>query len=101
MRKIINGKKYDTETATIVCTTDNGRPRTDFQFCMETLYLKKTGEYFLQGEGGAASKYAELHCGYNTSGERLIPFTLEDAKAFVEEHGSVEDYEMLFGEVEE
>ena len=31
MKKIINGKKYDTDTATAVCEWDNGLPNSDFK----------------------------------------------------------------------
>ena len=44
MNKVINGKKYDTDTATFICSDGrlnyNGCTR-----CIE-LYKKKTGEYF-------------------------------------------------------
>ncbi len=41
MKKIINGKKYDTETATRLADWNNGG------YCKETLYQKHTGEYFM------------------------------------------------------
>lgn len=52
MKKIINGKKYDTETAGLICEHDNGRSWTDFYFYKECLYKKKTGEFFIHEEGG-------------------------------------------------
>ena len=45
MKKIINGRKYDTETAKEIGYWSNGYPCSDFNHCEETLYLKKTGEY--------------------------------------------------------
>ena len=56
MKKIINGRKYDTETAKEIGYWSNGYPCSDFNHCEETLYLKKTGEYFLYGEGGALTE---------------------------------------------
>ena len=53
MQKIIRGKKSDTDTAKEVCCYSNNLPFGDFDWIQETLYVKRTGEYFLQGKGGA------------------------------------------------
>lgn len=58
MKKIINGKKYDTETANAVGAYANSGRWCDFTHYEETLYQKRTGEYFLHGEGGPMTKYA-------------------------------------------
>ena len=48
MKKVIRGRVYDTETAQeIGSTCGGGENRTDFHYWEETLYKKKTGEYFL------------------------------------------------------
>ena len=64
--------------------------------------IKKTGEFFLYGEGGAMSKYTKS-CGDNswTGAEEIIPMTEEEARKWVEKHGDGDDYEEIFGEVEE
>lgn len=51
MKKIINGKKYDTETATSVGEYSSNYACSDYKHYDETLYKKKTGEFFLYGEG--------------------------------------------------
>lgn len=101
MKKIINGRKYDTETAKEVGYWSNGYPCSDFNHCEETLYLKKTGEYFLYGEGGALTEYARSVCGGSTGGSRIIPMTEDGAKEWAMEHLECDEYEALFGEVEE
>lgn len=58
MKKIINGKVYDTETAKILGTWSSPVFVTDFSYYTETLHQKRTGEFFLFGEGGPMSKYA-------------------------------------------
>lgn len=85
VKKIINGKMYNTETAREVACYSNNVSVTDFSFYIERLYKKKTGEYFLYGRGGAASKYSES-AGQNcwTGGYRIIPFTINDAKGWME-----------------
>ncbi len=101
MKKIINGKVYDTSTAQAVCTWDNG-VYGDINSVEETLYLKRTGEYFLLGEGGARTQYATA-CGDNSwaGGSMIIPLSWEAAREWAEEHMTSEDYEAAFGAVAE
>ena len=101
MKKIINGKKYDTETAGLICRHDNGRIGSDFYYYKECLYKKKTGEFFIYEEGGAASCVAEMHNGFSCGGSRINPISESEAMCFVEKYGTAETYESLFGEVEE
>lgn len=101
MKKIINGKKYDTETAEKVGSWNNGLSSNHFNNCSETLYRKKTNEFFLYGEGGAASKYAGYNYNSSWGSDKIIPMTLNEAKTWVEEHMDGDEYESLFGEVEE
>lgn len=102
MKKIINGKVYDTTTAERVGGWSNNCSTGDFNYCSEELYQKRTGEFFLFGEGGPRSKYA-VSCGNNDwgYGKRIIPLTYEAAQKWAEEHLSAEGYEAIFGEVVE
>jgi len=101
MKKIISGKRYDTDTAKKV-GYDSYSNRRDFNFWAETLYRKNTGEFFLHGEGGARSRYA-VTVGQNqwSGGEKIIPLSVEAAQAWAEEHLDAEEYEKIFGEVTE
>lgn len=101
MKKIINGKRYDTDTATQVAEWESGYPN-DFSYFCETLYKKRTGEYFIFGHGNAASKYA-TSAGNNTwaGGSALIPLTYDSAREWAENHMDADDYEAEFGEVSE
>lgn len=102
MKKIINGKVYDTEKATEVASWSNGGSWRDFRHIEETLYRKKTGEFFLFGEGGPMTQYAKS-CGQNewTGGELITPMTYAAAQKWAEEHLDGNDYEAIFGEVVE
>ncbi len=102
MKKIINQKRYDTNTAKKCAEWENTPYVTDFHHISETLYQKQTGEFFLHGEGGPASKYAES-AGLNswTGGERIMPMSYTEAQKWAEEHLNGEDYEKIFGDVEE
>ena len=100
MKKIINGKVYDTASAKLVGEWDNGRYGRDFGRCAEDVYQKRTGEFFLHGSGGPMSKYSVSY-GDNEwgGGERIIPLTYTAAQKWAEEHLSGEDYEPIFGEI--
>lgn len=100
MKKIIGGKRYDTETAEYIGEGNNGYQCTDFHWFEESLYRKRTGEFFLHGEGGPLSKYARAVGSTRYGDEKLVPITLDEAKAWVEEYLDADDYERLF-EVEE
>lgn len=101
MKLIRNGKKYDTDTARKLGTWSNFLSRRDIGWCEESLYRKKTGEYFLHGEGGPASRYAERFQNSRISGEAIIPLTYEQARSWAEEHLDADEYEDIFGEVAE
>jgi hypothetical protein len=101
MKKVIGGKRYDTETAKEMGYDYYGTPR-DFNHWTETLYRKRTGEYFLHGEGGPMSRYAQT-IGQNewSGGEQIQPLTVENARQWAEEHLSADEYESIFGEISE
>lgn len=102
MKKIINGKMYNTETAKEIGYYENNFSRRDFNWLSETLYRKKTGEFFIHGEGGPATKYAEA-VGQNSwsGGERIIPVNFEGARRWAEEKLRADEYEEIFGAVME
>lgn len=101
MKKIINGKMYNSETARYVGSyswSNSG----DFSYFEETLYCKRTGEYFIYGHGGAMSKYAQSE-GQNSwsGGEDISPMTYKNARQWAEDHLDPDVYEKEFGEIEE
>lgn len=102
MKKVIKNKVYDTNKAQRLGEYAPNPYRSDFSYFCETLYRKKTGEFFLYGEGNAASKYARS-CGQNErcGGEKIIPLTYEAAQQWAEEHLDGDSYIEIFGELEE
>ncbi len=102
MKKIINGKVYDTETAKELVSWRNAGSWRDFSHKEETLYRKKTGEFFLYGQGGPMTNYAEA-TGTNSwsGGERIMPLTFAEAREWAEKHLDGDEYEEIFGEVTE
>lgn len=101
MKKIIDGKKYDTDTAKAMATASASLPVNDFGYFEETLYKKKTGEFFLCGRGGPATKYAR-RCsdGSRCGGDGIIPIDDAWARDWVERFAN-DEFEKIFGECEE
>lgn len=96
MKKIIEGKRYDTETAEEIVSYWNGLGTSDFRHVNESLYKTKSGKFFLAGEGGPMSKYART-CGDMTSGgEDIIPLTPQEAQNWLEEHNFTKELEEHF-----
>lgn len=101
MKKVINGKKYDTETAKKI-GEDSGFWSSSFRYYNEELYQKSNGEFFLAGEGGPMTKYGvQIDSNTKGSGSKITPLTDEEAKEWVERVCSYDTYCELFGEPEE
>lgn len=97
MNKRINGKRYSTESAKELGSWSNGYGRSDFKYLYETLYRKSTGEFFLYGEGGPKSQYAE-RCGDRVyEGEEIRPLTYEEAEKWAEDHLDADTVDQIFG----
>lgn len=96
---------YDTETAKKLAEY---RHNYDDAAYTEMLYKKRTGEYFLYGEGGPASSWAqpiEGDAGAYASGEDIKPLTHEQAQRWFEKANHDDDnlapdkvYDREFGE---
>jgi len=98
MRKIIRSKIYDTEKAQHIGSWDNGHYSSDFEYCSEDLYRKKSGEFFMYGEGGPLSRYAKRHGNDVSYGKRITPLSYEAAQKWAEEHLDADQYIAIFGE---
>lgn len=75
MRAIINGKRYDTDTADELCQLTCNAYMGDFRWHDTRLYRTRRGTFFLAGEGGPASMWARAAAGGGSregSGIRVI-----------------------------
>ena len=101
MKKIISGKVYDTDKAEELGIYEYSNP-SDFHHISETLYRKRTGEFFIWGAGGPMTKYARAVDQNSWSGgQRIMPLTFKEAREWAEEHLGADEYEAIFGEVVE
>lgn len=98
MKKIINGKVYDTDTARELGIWTNTWDHRSWTYEHESLYVKRTGEYFLFGEGGPQTKYAESTSDNQWSGgQKILPLSPSKAREWAEEHLTADEYEAAFG----
>lgn len=84
MRRVVDGRMYDTEMAERVCGIDIGS-RSDFRYEDTTLYRTKKGAFFLAGEGGPLSRWGRRVDGGKAGGKGILPVDTAIALAFAEE----------------
>lgn len=98
MKKVINGKVYDTNTATQIAYWESGS-KTSPSWYEEMLFRKRNGELFIFGHGYAASPYAQRYPDGNLgAGSVIRPVSWEDAKLWAEDKLDDVDFDKLFGE---
>ena len=90
MRRVIDGKIYDTETAALLHCWDNGN-NDRFHFRTKALYRTPKDRYFLVHEGGAMTDMAKQVDSNNVSGSEAME-VLDRAEAirFLEMHDGSE-----------
>jgi hypothetical protein len=101
MKRIIDGKRYNTDTATeIADVSPSGFYRGDFRYEDTKLYRTPKGRWFLSGEGGPMSRWAQS-AGLNSycGGAGLHVLDDDEARALLEQHGETEAIETYFGAV--
>jgi len=79
MKKTINGRKYDSDTAKAVAefSTDIG----EFTEVIETLHRKRSGEFFLHCMGGPNTIYGEPRGeNWRGYGQSIRPMTAAEAE---------------------
>lgn len=101
MKKVVKGKMYNTDTATLLGIYTYMHPG-DFRYEYEEMYRKKNGEFFMVCEGGPASRYSisEGNTTYGTV-NNFFPITDDEARKWIEKNLDVDMYIALFGEPEE
>ena len=77
MKKMIDKKMYNTETAVEIADFWNGLGPRDFDNESETLYLTKSGNWFLHGVGGPFTQYATCTGNMKSGSEKIIPLSID------------------------
>lgn len=103
MKKIINGRLYDTDTATKLCEDDLFERTYGGSDILYRLYRKSNGEFFFTREDFRI-EVTDILTEKEFEREGFKAFNakkITTAKQFLAEYGSVEDYESIFGKVTE
>lgn len=91
MKKVIQNRVYDTETAELVATYHDNT-------CAERLYRKRTGEFFIHGRGSSDhDDYAVWKGNRVTGSEQIKPLTPKRAMAWAAKHLNRQQYDDIFG----
>lgn len=79
MRKIVNGKMFDTERAIMLAQYWNGLGSNDFKYVQEEVYVTEDGRLVFLGQGGGLSVHAH-RCdeGGTTEGEDIYEMDMDD-----------------------
>lgn len=98
MKRIIDGKRYDTDTAEEICSLHSrGLGRSDFKWEDTQLYRTRKGAWFLAGEGGPLTRWCRtVSGGMMTYGEGIIPLELDDARDILEREDATDALEKYF-----
>ncbi len=85
MKRIINGKIYNTETATRIGNSSSECGPGDFRYEDTDLYRTPKGAFFVQGEGGPYSRWSQP-CGSNgmSGGSGIEAMTAAEALEWCE-----------------
>ena len=90
MKKRIGSRIYDDSKARLITTKRAG---SGFRWIEERLYVKRTGEYFIFGQGGPASWYAhECADGSSVSGCGIVLLGRDYVDSWLNWGGDLEDY---------
>lgn len=101
MRRIIEGKVYDTETATEVAEVSGlHEGPSDFSYDNTHLYRSPRGRWFVSGHGGPTSRWARRVGTSYTGGDGIEVLDDWEAQCLIERNAP-ERFVEFFGEPEE
>lgn len=101
MKKIINGKVYDTEKAQLIAEAHHDNIKdADGKSLKQWFYRKKTGEFFVQVDGAAIELQNIFQHDYKPNAG-IYPLTYEQAQRWAERELTAEKWEEIFGDPED
>lgn len=93
MKRIINNKVYDTDTARSLGTWCNTEDQASPEYISEALFRKKSGEFFLYCSGRPSS-IPGTDCALD---EKILPLTFEQAAQWGQAHLPESAFSAAFG----
>lgn len=101
MKKVINGKVYDTTKAQLITEAHHDNIKdADGKSLKQWFYRKKTGEFFVQAEGAAIVLENIFQHDYKPN-DGIYPLTYEQAQRWAERELTAERWEEIFGDPED
>jgi len=103
MKKIIKNKVYDTDTATLIKRADHPNITSGEGSCKQSLYRKKTGDYFLAVSGARTDVFHNLALDNNIHDRErhIYPLTYEQARSWAEAEMTSDEWLAIFEPVED
>lgn len=94
MKKIIGNKVFDTDTAQLIKRADHDNIRNGEGKCKQSLYRKRTGDYFLYVSGARTGTFHNLHLNdaKHDRERHIYCLTYEQARAWCEAEMSAEEW---------
>lgn len=98
MKKVIRNKVYDTDTAQLIKQADHPNITNGEGSCKQSLYRKKTGDYFLFVSGARTDVFHNLGIGNNVHDRErhIYPLTYEQARAWAEDEMTADEWLAIF-----
>ena len=98
MIRIIDGKRYNTETAKLLGEYSNGLSGSDFRYEREKLYRTAKGAWFLYYSGGANSIYREWDVDAYINSSGIMPLSNDEAYDWCERNRKSKVIEEYFSD---
>lgn len=97
MKRVLEGRIYDTEKSVLICKIWEGNKGDFAHFEAELYKTPKSGRFFLAGEGGPMTIFRKRVDQNSWSGSSgIIPISEGEALRYAERHASVEVVEKYF-----
>ena len=103
MKKVINGKVYDTSKAKLIAEAHHPDciEYATGKGLQQWLYQKKSGEFFVHADGAAIELQNVLPSGEYRPGKSIYPLTYQQAQRWAERELTAEQWESIFGDPED
>lgn len=93
MKKLIDRKRYDTEHARLIYRAE--KQTAAGEICRESLYRKRTGEFFLHLSGAVSAGSRCIGIAEGTE-ERIVPVSFRDALIWMNTEAEPEAFARVF-----
>lgn len=103
MKKIIGNKVFDTDTAQLIKRADHDNITSSEGKCKQSLYRKRTGDYFLCVSGARTDTFHNLHLAdvKHDRERHIYPLTYEQTRSWAEAEMTADEWLAIFEPAED